>query len=255
MLELLVSQWTHPLHRNSAKLDNWGLDSAVMLRNAGWESIDPEDRGKCISKVKSKFQSCARIAFVRRDRPDNIGRIRAKLTRWHLAGIERHTAERCARLLQRLAKLVPPRVAHAVWRTMWNGWTSARRFQQPSHHCHLCCNSGAMQDSIEHYAMCKVTGDLCTGFVGLSPVHYSRQLGNFVVLGVNYGKVDDATLVKRAVVVYAIYRATNHLRHAPSTSHDFIKDLIVQFARESVKGHVPATRMLEARVGASTFGT
>ena len=236
------------LFRNSAKLDGCGLNSTVMLRNAGWEDIDPDNRAKGIRNVKSKFQSCARMSLARHDQPDKIGRIRAKLVRWKLPGIERHTADRCSRLFPRLAKLVPPRVAHAVWRTVWNGWTSGRRFQKLSHHCALCCGGLAEEDSIEHYARCRVTRDLCTGFVGLSPLHYTRWLGNFVVLGVNHGKVDDTTVVKRAVVVYAIYRATNHLRHKPESNHDVIQDLVRQFAREAVRGHGPATRMLEAYV-------
>jgi len=198
--------------------------------------------------VKSKFQACTRITVAGINRPDKVERIRNKVKRWNLAGIERLTADRCSRMFQRLAKLVPPRVAHAVWRTAWNGWTSARRFQKSSHHCLLCCTSPYAEDSIEHYAKCKVTGDLCTAFVGLSAVHYSQWLGNFVVLGVNHSKVNDTTLVKRAVVVYAIYRATNHLRHAPSSGHAFIKDLTYQFAREAVRGHTAATRMLESHV-------
>ena len=233
------------LHRTSQRLDGCGLDDRVLLRNAGSDIIDPDPNASGNRKVKSKFQACTRAALARIERPDNIGRIRAKLQRWNLAGIERHTAERCSSMFKRLAKLVPPRVAHAVWRTAWNGWTTARRFQKPSHHCLLGCDSTAAEDSIEHYARCKVTGELCNKFVGLGAVHYSKWLGNFVVLGVNDSKVNDTTLVKRAVVVYAIYRATNQLRHAPSTQHDFIQDLVHQFAREAVRGHPAATRMLE----------
>ena len=67
------------------------------------------------------------------------------------------------------------------------------------------------------------------------------------MLGVNYGSVDDTTLVKRSIVVYAVYRATNHLRHAPLSSTDAVKDMLCQFAREAVRGHGPATKRLEIR--------
>ena len=233
------------LHCNSVKMDEWGLSSASLLRNAGWEDIDPDNRAKGVRKVKSKFQSCVRKALALKDRPDKIYRIRTKLERWNLTGIERHTADRFARMLQRLARLVPPRVAQAVWRTAWNGWTTARRFQQTGHRCVLCCNSQAGGDCIEHYARCAVTADLGAGFVGLRAAHYSQWLGNFVVLGVNHGTVNDTTLVKRAVVVYSIYRATNLLRHSPSNERDVIKDMVYQFAREAVRGHGPATKRLE----------
>ena len=135
------------LHRTSAMLDERGLSSSLLVSTAGWDQIDPDRRNNGIRKAESKFQACTRLALARKDRPDPVGRIRAKLKRWCLGGIERHTAERCSRMFLRLAKLVPPRVAHAVWRTTWNGWTSARRFQQSSHHCLLGCVSSAGQDS------------------------------------------------------------------------------------------------------------
>ena len=81
-------------------------------------------------------------------------------------------------------------------------------------------------------------------YVGLSAVHYSRWLGNFVSLGLSHGTVDDHTLVKRAVVVYAIHRATNLLRHELEKDGDVVYDMVVQFAREAVRGHDLAIRLL-----------
>ena len=235
------------MHGNSTKLDAWGLSSAVMLSNAGWDHIDPANRAKGIRKVKSKFQACVRKALAQKDLPDRIYRIRIKLQRWKLVGLERRVADSYSRMLQRLARLVPPRVAQSVWKTAWNAWITARRFQQAGSRCVLRCNSQAGEDSIEHYARCSVTRDLCTGFVGLREDHHSKWLGNFVVLGSNRGSVDDMTLVRRAVVVYAVYRATNSLRHTPSDDYDVVKDMVHQFVREAVRGHTHATRLLEIR--------
>ena len=102
------------------------------------------------------------------------------------------------------------------------------------------------EHSIEHYARCAVLRDLCHRFIGLPESHYSTWLGNFVVLGINHGSVSDVILVKRAIAVYATYRTTNSLRHSPTTDCNIIKDMMYQFAREAVRGHSPATKLLEA---------
>ena len=47
------------------------------------------------------------------------------------------------------------------------------------------------------------------------------------MLGVNLASVSDVILVKRAVVVYAVYRATNQLRHAPSNDSDLVKGMLL----------------------------
>ena len=160
-------------------------------------------------------------------------------------GLPRRTADRCARLLNDLKGLVPPRVSAAVWKTIWNGWTTGRRFQRVGHQCLLCCASQFGEDSIEHYARCAVTIQAGKDFVGLLDCHPSDRLGNFVTLGLNSNRVNDTILVKRAVLVYAIYRTTNSLRHCPANNANVIKDMIHQFAREAVFGHAAAAKRLE----------
>ena len=140
------------LHKNSDILGGWGLHGATLLKAAGWEDIDPEDRARGVKKVKSKFQACARKAIVLRRRPDHLARIRAKIQRWRLPGPPRHTTDRCANMLRRLARLVPPRVASAVWKTLWNACTTGRWFQRQGHKCLRGCGSRWGEDSIEHYA-------------------------------------------------------------------------------------------------------
>ena len=193
------------LHSNSVKLGGLGLDSDILLGRAGWKDFAPVDRVAGVRKVKRKFQKCVRMAVASTNLPDNIGRIREKLQRWRLTGIERTTATRCAKMFTVLKKLTPPRVVAAVWKTMWNGWTTGRRFQEIDHHCKLGCGSPYGGDSIEHYAFCAITIEVGVRFVGLQQTHYSRRLGNFVALGLNHGTVDDATTTKRAVLVLAIY--------------------------------------------------
>ena len=109
----------------------------------------------------------------------------------------------------------------------------------------MCCAGRYGEDSIEHYARCTVTRDIGRTFLGLQDTHYSHWLGNFITLGVNMGKVDDRTLTLRAVLVYAVFRTTNQLRHRPANDGTFVKDMVQQYAKEAVRGHAKATRVLD----------
>ena len=88
-------------------------------------------------------------------------------------------------------------------------------------------------------------------FVGLPVTHYSHWLGNFVALGVNHRVCDDATLTKRAAIVYAVYMTTNHIRHHPTDDAQFINDMAQQYVREAVRGHPKAKANLEKRIQVS----
>ena len=109
----------------------------------------------------------------------------------------------------------------------------------------LGCACPGNEDSIEHYSRCTVGRTLSANFIGLPATHHSHWLGDFVVLGVSRGVCNDIALVKRAVAVYAIYRATNHLRHHASNDAQVIIDMLQQYAREAVRGHSKATAYLE----------
>ena len=232
------------LFDNSQRLDGLGLMSSELLRQAGWNTTSHEHNDNEIRKVRKKFQSSVRAALHKRDQQDPVQRIRKKLDRWNLHGIPNITANRCALAFHKLKKLVPPRVVAAVWKTMWNAWTTARRFQKVGS-CLLCCGSAMGEDSIEHYARCSSTIHVGKSFVGLRDTHPSTWLGNFVALGLCKGSVDDKTLTLRAVLIYAVFRSTNYLRNNPTTSVDVVKDMLQQFAKEAVRGHPGATQMLD----------
>jgi hypothetical protein len=234
---------TAVLFHNSQHLADCGLDSEHLLRLAGWDNI-PSDRVRGIRRVKSKYQRCVRQALDHRLRPNYEERIRNKLARWKFNCPARILAQRTSRMLMTLRKLVPPRVSAAVWRTLWNGWTTGRRFQRRDCKCLLRCGSAYGADSIEHYAGCMTTISVGAAFAGLS-TERNNCLDNFVTLGLNKHTVPDTTLVKRAVLVYAIYRTTNTLRHSPTDDADVIHDMIRQYMREGVRGHPDATLRLE----------
>ena len=123
------------LHGNSAKLDHMGLTSQKIMQLVGWESIVPDAWAKGVRKVRKHTQKVICKAIRTNDLPDAIGRVRHKLARWNLSGLPRVTAMRTTRMLKNLGRLVPPRVSAAVWKSMWNGWTTHRRFGRPGHKC------------------------------------------------------------------------------------------------------------------------
>ena len=119
------------------------------------------------------------------------------------------------RTLQRIKKLAPPRVTAAWLRTLWNGWTTQDRFQQgASSCCVLGCGNGI--DSLKHYPFCKVVRNFGRTFLGLQEESSQDILSNFVALGVNLAAVPDDVLVRRAVLVYAVYCSTNQARNCNS---------------------------------------
>ena len=73
-------------------------------------------------------------------------------------------AQRAVIVLRRLAILTPPRVAAAVWRTLWSGWCTARRFggRKPCLFCGL--EDG---DSVEHVTVCRALAEFGAGYLRL----------------------------------------------------------------------------------------
>ena len=225
------------LHNNNCILDALGFDNQTLLVKAGARDRDVAQRARGMKRVKKVFQRTVKKALCGKDKPDLVARIRHKLARWNLAGLPRTNATRCAKLFKDLGGLVPPRVSSAVWKTIWNGWATKRRFQVHDSSCLLCCGGRFAEDSVEHYAHCAVVKEVAGKHVGLAPAKHG--------LGTNHGTVAEAILVKRAVLVYAVYTATNYLRHNPSHDATAIADMIAQFAREAVRGHSVATRLLQ----------
>jgi hypothetical protein len=102
--------------------------------------------------VKLVFQRTAYDLLCQHAPYDAENRIRAKQERWQLCE-DRHLryvslsgkrktpawqAERTLRNLHELSSLVTPRVWSAVFSTIWNRWTTARRFQQRESSNNVC---------------------------------------------------------------------------------------------------------------------
>ena len=147
------------------------------------------------------MQRTVRQALCRTRCPDGEMRMRHKLVRWKLTGLKGTTAWRCILYLDRLRSKIPPRVSAAWLRTLWNGWTTARRFQQGSSACLLGCGSRiSNEDSIEHYADCRVFRRVAHTFLRLPAPACGHALGDFVTLGLHRAVDSDDILARRALL-------------------------------------------------------
>ena len=170
--------------------------------------------------------------------PNRIeARFRHKLARWQLSVPLGRLARRAPNIFQRLSRLVPPRVMAAVWRTQWNGWCTARRFQHVGL-CALGCSHSA-RDCIEHYACCPLVVRLCRRYLGLQGVN----LESFLCLGT----AGDKELSLAALATYAVFRATNHFRGKPVPDAQTCSDALEHWCKTGAAGHASLTRAFDHR--------
>ena len=213
--------------------------------------------------IKSHFQK-ATYERIRKSRAyDPVERIRHKQSRWALNKRAIHShwrgtvweltpawqARRTWQNLQTLSTLCTPRVQAAALSTVFNRWTTARRFQQrhcPWNVCVMQCSPTA-EDSLEHYCRCPHTRELASRYLRLdADSQVNMHTFNFCNPAVN----TQEDLVATALLVYAVYRGTNHLRHeGDATEHqgDGVYGLLRQYVREAVLNHRRSARILNQR--------
>ena len=166
-------------------------------------------------------------------------RMRHKLKRWDIRLFPRVRADRALHMLARLNGLVPPRVSSAVFRTLWNGWITSRRFQRNGS-CVFGCRCG--EDSIEHYSVCKHVWDFSSRYLRLHPppgdVHLRRR--SFLILD-EAGRGENTTLTLSALRVAAVYRAYLLTVHG-DYSAEVAREMLPQTLRHAVRGHPEAMK-------------
>ena len=153
-------------------------------------------------------------------------------------------ARRALNNLHSLVPLTTPRVRAAVFSTMWNRWTTARRFQlrhTDQNKCVLHCSATA-EDSIEHYCVCPCVKRVAAGYLHLNPL---TQVGlhSFQLCSPFVRSKEELT--GTALLVYATYRATNHFRNNPTQSRADVDQALRQWAREGAFGSTFSLRVLD----------
>jgi hypothetical protein len=155
-------------------------------------------------------------------------------------------ARRGERNLARLSSLVPPRVCAAVFRTVWNGWCTARRYQrlhEPCNRCWLGCE-GEAQDSIEHYCRCPIGLSVLLSKLRLD-LNPGHGLSLFCLCAPE--QRDDDLLTVSALYIYAVYMCSNHYRHKGHVTADRAKQALGQYIIQSCEGDPKLIKFLDGR--------
>jgi hypothetical protein len=251
------------LYHNEQNLRQQGLSLGECLSElAGGEA--PPWGDKIRAKQKRELQKFATTQIKNRLCPDPVARIRYKLDirEWMDPGAARPSdiysarklipgppnwiAHRVSRNLLKLPKLVPPRVCAAVFRTIFNGWCTARRFQRvgtPGDKCWLGCNPGS-HDSIEHYCRCEIVRKVFRTKLHLE-LDSSRGLACFCLAAPE--QTQDDTLAISALGIYAVYMSTNHYRHANYTNAQSAAQHLGQSIIQGCQGQPALVRLLDSR--------
>jgi len=183
--------------------------------------------------VKHKFQAQALRSLVEKREYNHEHVIRSKLRRWQLAFVPAGIlARRAIRVLQHAFELVPCRVACVLFRTWFNGWCTARRFQKQKSVCLLGCTAGQAEgchDCIEHYSTCQVVVTFASRWLHMTHQFVGSRL-NFLCLDRD---VDDDARTLQLLLLHAVYSSTNCLRASlQRDSHSNIYEMLLQFVHQ-----------------------
>jgi hypothetical protein len=189
-------------------------------------------------KIRAEFQKEVAKATLPFFLDNWHNRIAHKLARWKLPGNRHHHAERTMLNLQKMGKLVAPRVAAATWGLVWNRWCTARRFQARAP-CVLGCGKG--EDSIEHYWCCPVAREAGRKLLRIDAEADQRKAS--MLCATRFVSDDEQTCW--ALLTYAIYMATNATRK--HGGHTGKVQEVMQHVRQAVAGHKRSTACLTAR--------
>ena len=231
------------------------LDDMVLGSTRQPQILDQE------LKMKASLQRTAYNLLCKSDKYDAEERVRNKQKRWYLNDQGRHLgsrligksgtpawqAQRTLHNLRLLNTLAPPRVFAACLSTLFNRWTTARRFQQrnsDANRCVLGCatNTGDQpEDSIEHYCRCRFARDLGSRYLHLDP---STQINMHTFMLCNAQITTCEELVASAILIYAMYRATNHYRHNGDQTRD-VFNALRQWSREATMKHTMSMSILD----------
>ena len=218
------------------------LASAIHTFEASVTSISALEGAPQPGNNNFRLQSAASKAIVESRKPQAEDRVRHKLARWNLEGYPGRNARRVLRRLQELQCLVPPRVSSACFSTVWNRWTTARRFQQrqsTTNRCVLGCSCSA-EDSIEHYMHCRIIHEFARSRLRL------ERLDPYALLMASDDMQwnDAGRLTRLAILVYCAYRATQTARNQPQVDEAVAKQMLGHMLKEAVRDHAASARVL-----------
>ena len=201
-----------------------------------------------LKKVRRQLQSTCIKAIKNVTSCDPVNRIRDKTTRWWgipfgLTGVPGIQARIIHRHLHELSDLVAPRVQAAVFKTLWYGWTTERRFQRRRGKNNLCkfmCNDTA-EDSIEHYCRCPIVMKVAQSYLH---VHYPPEEALNVWALNNYWIDRPEILTCIALLIYGVFNAYNSISHHGISCSAQAYNCITQHCKQGVLAHPASARIL-----------
>ena len=238
-----LNSFVHNLQAAVLEFGHHGICIRSIEADLGAQAPRPHTRAQ-ERRLSHGVQRAARAALSRTIRTSPEIRLRQKLDRWPLPLFPRIRAMRAATVLQRLRGLIPPRAVAAVLRTWFNGWCTRRRFQQASD-CLFGCTMGA--DSLEHYIRCSKLHRHGESWLRLPLPSTLEDRGvHFLLLAPRF-RLDDDTLIRRALLLTAAYRLhCSHRRGSPFTDDEVLRRALAQAVKEAAVGHTRAVRSLDS---------
>ena len=230
------------LSRTLQEFEAQGITEGVVEAEAAGSRPRPWSVAT-MNLVCKTFQRTARRLWEAGDRYNAEQWTRHKLHRWGLR--DRRQATRSLDRLRALAQTVPPRVMAATLGCVWNRWATARRRQRRGCPCLLGCGSG--EDSIEHYACCRITREAARRWLGLH-FRFSAPLEHWMLAAPTCAEVEASTSwwARIALLQYAVHRTTNAVRHSggPQLPEEEVMGAVRQGLLEAVRGHAAAARLV-----------
>ena len=101
-----------------------------------------------------------------------------------------------------------------------------------SHECLFKCGFG--QDSLEHYAECRIVSSFAQSRLGLTTPSPERKLANFIGLTPRYTEDTASEVARRALLTYVVYAATNAARHGATSN---AVEAMSQVVKETCAAH------------------
>ena len=195
------------LSRAEEHLNRMGISRAAVRRAIS----SPPSVG-----ARRSFQATA-VSLIRAKSGSRDQRLQSKIARWGFPGSAADSSARIRSNFALIHRWCPPRVAAAYLRAVFNGWTTCRRMRHANAACQCgfgrClfgCERGA--DSLEHYSVCEVVWQFINsprpGGMGVS---IEPSTSSFFLMGTGSQDVDK---IRTGLALYAVYRATNYMRHA-----------------------------------------
>ena len=221
-----------------------GLTPATILWNLTQGAPRPWDR-QTMGRAKRTTQRHVYAALLADRQGYGWTRAYHKFKRWFPPAPAPAIVDRVLQNLRQLRTLVTPRVQAAMISTLWNRWTTARRFQVQGSPCLLGCNCPSGEDSIEHYLACPIVLSVAARRLRL---HFPPGMSApcCMLAHTPPATVDvPSWLLRCGVLVYATYRTTNTARNRGQLTPPVAEAALREAIYEGTRGHAASMRCVD----------